>query len=373
MGRRANGEGSIGRTSDGRWWARVSLPDGRRKALYGKTRAEVAAKLAAVLKATHDGTVVPSDRLTAGAFFAQWLDGHKAAVRHRTWKRYEGLLRLHAIPFIGRRRLNRLEPHHLQSLYSERMHVLSPASVRQLHAVLRRALEDTFRWDLVSRNVASLVKPPRVPRFEIKPWSSEQAQVFLQAARGNRFEALYTLAITTGMREGEMLGLHWDEVDLEYGHLQVRYSLEWQTGGQHRFHEPKTNRSRRRIRLPAVTIQALREHRARQAEERLRLGPSWNATNLVFPNVIGGPMRPSNLIRNSFQPILRASGLPVIRFHDLRHTAATILLVRGVHPKVVSEMLGHASIQITLDTYSHVLPEMQAQATAAMDAAFGQF
>jgi integrase len=351
----------------------MCIRDRRRKAVYGKTRAAVAAKLTSVLKASQDGTMVPSDQLTVERFLKRWLDGHKAAVRHRTWVRYEGLIRLHALPFIGSRRLNRLEPHHIQSLYTERLGTLAPASVRQLHAVLRRALDDAFKWDLVTRNVATLVNPPRVPRFEIRPWSSAQANAFLTAARGDRFEALYVTAVTTGMREGELLGLHWKHVDLEQGHIQVLYSLEWQTGGRYTLHEPKTHRSRRRIKMPAITIAALREHRARQAEERLRLGPNWNGIDLVFPNVLGGPMRPSNLIRNSFKPILRESGLPHIRFHDLRHTAATILLLNGVHPKVVSEMLGHASIQITLDTYSHVLPEMQAQATAAMDTAFGQF
>jgi integrase len=219
---------------------------------------------------------------------------------------------------------------------------------------------------MVARNVAVLVSPPRVPRYEISPLSPAQARALLEAATGERFDALYVLALTTGMRLGELLGLRWRAVDLDGGMLQVHYTLLRLTDGL-QLREPKTPQSRRRIALTATAIAALRQHRSRQAAQRLRLGSVWDDRDLVFPNEIGQPIEQSNLLRRSFWPLLEKAGLPRMRFHDLRHTCATLLLRQGVHVKVVSELLGHSSIKITLDIYSHVLPDMQQQAVSAMD------
>ncbi|TAK59369.1 MAG: site-specific integrase, partial [Dehalococcoidia bacterium] len=212
-----------------------------------------------------------------------------------------------------------------------------------------------------------LVDPPRSCQPEITTLSREQARALLSAARHDRFEALYVLALTTGMRQGELLALRWRDIDLDTCCLNVRGSLQRSTLGL-AIGDPKTRKSRRRIELSAAAVEALSRHQQQQERERLDQGPAWQEQGLVFANELGRPMEAGNLVRRSFRPLLRAAGLPRIRFHDLRHTAATLLMGQNVPPKVVSEMLGHSQVGITLDLYSHVTPTMQRQATAAMDA-----
>jgi integrase len=195
----------------------------------------------------------------------------------------------------------------------------------------------------------------------------EDARRLLDAASGDRLEALYVLALTTGLREGELLGLKWRDVRLEERALEIRGSLQRVSAGLVVV-EPKTKQSRRRVGLTDAALVALRRHRVRQAEERLSLGAAWPNSDLVFTDEVGGPIDATKLLRNSFVPLLKTAGLGAMRFHDLRHTAATLLLGRGIHPKIVSEMLGHSQVGITLDLYSHVTPTMQREATAAMDA-----
>ncbi len=366
--RRGNGEGSIYKRADGRWEARVSLDNGRRKAFYGRTRPEVSQKLAAALKARQDGLPAISERQTIRQYLGHWLESTRPSLRPKTWLRYEQLLRLHVVPEIGNVRLVRLTPQHLQKLYAGRLEAgLSPASVVQLHAVLRRALGRAARWDLVTRNVAGLVTPPRLERREMSTLSPEQARSLLDAADGDRLEALYTLAVTTGMRQGEILALRWREVDLDGGSLQVKATLQRNHEG-FVFAEPKTAHSRRQVALAGAVVRGLHRHRVRQAEERLQIGTAWEDNDLVFANEVGRPIEATNLRNRSFWPLLKRAALPRIRFHDLRHTAATLLLGEGMHPKIVSEMLGHSKIAITLDLYSHVTPTMQRQAAETMDA-----
>lgn len=370
---RGNGEGNIRRRTDGRWEGRVSLPNGKRKSYFGRTREEVAAKLVEGLKAAKDNLPVPSERITVGAFLAEWLAGVRSTVRPHTAVRYEQSIRLHVLPRIGRLPLARLEPKHLQALYAACLaDGLAPATVRMVHAVVGRALGDAVRWGNVTRNVALLVTPPRVKHAEIRPLTAEQAQQLLEAARGTRWEAFYVLAVTTGMREGELLGLCWSDVNLDSGELSVRHTLRRMPGVGLQLLEPKTDHSRRRVRLSATAVLALRKHRAGQAAERLRRGPAWEDQGLVFPAESGRPMDAGNLTRWSFWPLLTKAGLPRIRVHDLRHTAATLLLSKGVNPKVVSELLGHSKVGITLDVYSHVVPDMQERAAEAMDAILGR-
>ena len=309
-------------------------------------------------------------RLTVAEFLQQWLEAHKAAVRPRTWTRYEEYVRRHAIPAIGQVALSKLTPQRLQQLYADRLQVgLSPSTVHHLHAVLRTALAQAERWELVARNVATLVDPPRLERHEMRTLSPEEARVLLETVRGERLEVLYVLALSTGMRQGELLGLRWRDVNLESGTLQVRQALHATRDG-YIFSEPKTHRSRRLIQLGQRAVGALRRHRVAQAAERLRVGSAWKDNDLVFANEIGRPMDPSNLLKR-FRRLLEDAGLPRLRFHDLRHTAATLLLGEGVHPKVVSDLLGHAQIGITLDLYSHVTPTMQQAAADALDAVLG--
>jgi integrase len=367
--RRANNEGTIYKRQDGRWVAAVVLPGGKRKSLYGKTRQEVAQKLTVALKTVQDGLPIASDQLTVERFLCDWLQSVQPGIRPSTHRRYEQLLRIYAVPVLGALRLSRLEPRHVQQLYTQCLAQGSaPATVRQLHAVLRRALGQAVKWGTLPRNVATVVTPPRVQRHDMTPLSTDQVKALLSAAHGERFEGLYVLAITTGMRLGELLGLRWQDVDLPGSTLHVRHTLvRTPTGWQ--LAEPKTDRSRRRITLGPRAIEALRHHRSRQAAERLRMGPIWQEQDLIFANEIGKPMDAGNLLHRSLWPLLQKAELPRFRFHDLRHTAATLLLGQGVHVKIVSELLGHSTVGLTLDVYSHVLPDMQQQAAVAMEKA----
>lgn len=223
---------------------------------------------------------------------------------------------------------------------------------------------------MIVRNPCDGVTPPRPARSEMHPLTQEQATAFLAATRDHRHHALYVLALSTGMRQGELLGLRWQDVDLDAGQLGVRRTLQRQREAGLVFSEPKTARSRRTIELSRPAVVALREHRRKQLETRLQLGPEWQDHGLVFTGLFGSPVDPSHQTA-VFKQALKEAGLPVIRFHDLRHTAATLLLSRGVHPKVVSEMLGHTTITLTLDTYSHLVPTMHQQAPREMDALFG--
>jgi integrase len=238
--------------------------------------------------------------------------------------------------------------------------------VNHLHTVLHTAFAQAVRWGLVSRNVVALARPPRKVHLEVVALTAEQARTLLACAAGHRFEALFVLALKTGMRRGELLALHWQDVDLEAGVLQVRGTLRRTRAGL-AIGTPKTASARRKVALSAGSVAALRRHRARQDEERRRLGDGWQDFGLVFPNGLGRPMEPRDFLFSHFRPLLVAAGLPPITFHALRHTAATLLLGQGEHPKVVQELLGHAQVSITLDRYSHMTPTLMSGAAATMD------
>jgi integrase len=216
-----------------------------------------------------------------------------------------------------------------------------------------------------------MVEVPRMRHHKMKTLSEAQAQHLLAVAHGDRLEALYVLALATGMRQGELLALRWHDVDLEGASLQVRASVHYTKAG-YLFEEPKTKYSRRRIALSRISVEALRDHRVRQLAERLEVGPAWDDMDLVFPKPVGRPIDGVSMVKLRFYPLLERAGLPRIRFHDLRHTAATLLLGRSINPKVVSEMLGHSHVSVTLGIYSHVMPHMQQQAAEAMDQALGR-
>jgi integrase len=371
MSKRGNGEGSITQLTDGRWQARISLDGGARKALYGKTRAEVASKLTAALRDRDRGVPVLGEKQTVGTYLATWLDASKHRVKPRTYERYAELIAVHVTPSLGRVALAKLSPQHVQRLYTAKLDEgLSSTTVHHIHAVLRTALAHAEKQGLVARNVVKLTTPPRMRRIEMHTLTSEQAQKLLATAKGDRLEALYVLALSTGMRQGELLALRWADVDLERATLRVTATLQRTRAGV-MLAPPKTHRSRRQIALPPMAVEALRAHRSRQEDERQFLGEAWEPLDLVFPNQHGAPIRNNNLLVDSYFPLLQRAGLPRIRFHDLRHTCATLLLGRGVPVKVVSELLGHASIAITLDVYAHVLPDMQAQAAREMQAMLG--
>ena len=370
--KRGNNEGNIKRRSDGRWEARLTTRDGTRKSFYGRTRQEVARRLTEALRDQHQGLPIVGDRQTVEQYLMSWLELVKSTIKLSTWIRYERFVRRDALPTLGAITLSKLSPQHLQALYAARLAAgAATTTVIHLHALLHLALDEALRLGLVQRNVTNLVNPPRRVREEMKALTPEQARRFLEVAAETPLEAFYVLAVMTGMRIGELLALKWRDVDLDRHTAQVRATVQ-RLGPSLSFSEPKSARSRRKVALPQMAVEALRRHRASQAEERLALGPAWDDLDLVFPNGVGRPMEHSNLRIRSFQPLLMKAELPKIRLHDLRHTAATLLLLQGVHVKVVSEMLGHASIAITLDLYSHVLPDMQREATAAMDRLFSE-
>lgn len=371
MKRRANGEGTVRQRKDGRWEIQVVLPSGERKSLYARTQREVLEKKKAELERAGNGLPSGSEKQSVAEYLTTWLEGSRARVRLSTWTRYAIFIRKDVIPELGRVHMSQLTPAHLQRLYVQMLDAgRSPTSVRHLHALLHHALGDAAKWGIVPRNIVPLVDPPRAPRHEMRALDEYQARVLLEAAADDRLEALYVLAVTTGMREGELFGLRWKDLDVEKRMLQVRQTVSW-AGGSPRFGEPKTAKSRRRIELTALAIAAVKDHRRRQLEERLRAAGGWQDLDLVFTNEIGSTLHPSNMTNRSFRPLLARAGLPRIRFHDLRHTAATIPLARGVPAKIVSEMLGHSSVAVTLDIYSHVTPTMQQAAASVMDAALG--
>jgi integrase len=369
MGKRANGEGSIYKRKDGRYCATISIEGGRRKAFYGAKREEVADQLAAALKSRTDGLPTVSERQTTASYLRDWLASVESSLRPNTYASYRASLEKHVIPRIGSVRLARLTPGDVQRVYSHCLSGgLSLSTVRRVHAIVHKALEQATKWGLVARNVAHLVQAPRPEHHEIATLSRDHVRAVLDAARGDRFEALYVLAVTTGMRQGELLALRWQDVSLDAGSAQVRATMQRTRQNGLSRSEPKTNGSRRHVSLTRAAVEALQRHRTAQAAERLRMGAAWAHNDLVFPNECGRPVSASNMLRRSFFPLLKRAGVPRVRFHDLRHTAATLMLGESIHPKVVAEMLGHSRISTTLDLYSHVTPTMQRQATEALDA-----
>jgi integrase len=349
--------------------------DGRRRYVSGKNKTEAQRALRQAMADADRGLIFDADNLKVEEYLDRWLsDSVRDTVKATTFERYEQITRLHLKPALGRVKLKSLTPAHVRSLYREKLEAgLSSRTVRYIHTTLHKALKQAVMDGLIPRNVTESVKPPQPTREEIHPLTPEQAKLLLQVAHeiGDRLEALYVLAIHTGLRQGELLGLKWDDVDLEDGSLQVRRTLTITKSGPV-FTAPKTTSSRRSVKLTSNATEALKSHLERQLAEIDRVGSLWcpgDADGLIFASETGEPLDRRAVTKQEFKPLLRRVGLPEIRFHDLRHTCATLLLTRNVNPKIVSEMLGHSSIAITLDTYSHVLPNMRDQAAAAMEEA----
>ena len=374
MGRRGNGEGTITRRKDGRWEAKYTAHTAegpKRRALYGKTRKEVADKLVRALTDSASGYTFDTETMTVGEYLDRWLnDSDRGSVRTSTYERHEQIVRLHLKPAFGRVKLAKLTPAHVQGLYRHKLDSgLSPATVQKIHVVLHKALAQALKWNLIPRNAADAVKAPRPAAEEMRPLSPDEARKLMEAAQGDKLEALYVLAVHTGMRQGELLALKWDDVDLNEGVIRIRRTLA-RSGGRIALGEPKTKGGRRPVYLTGAAVEALRTHLDRQLEDIERLGDLYRDHGLVFTSEVGTLINPTNLRRRSFAPLLEKAGLTRIRFHDLRHTCATLLLTRNVHPKYVQELLGHATVAITLDTYSHVIPGMGNHTARAMEDVF---
>ena len=364
MARRGHGEGSIYERNDGRWAASITLEGRKRKTFYGKTRKEVQEQLKTALHQQQQGTLVTGPRQKVEQFLIHWLENiQKPTIRPRSYIYYRDLIHKHILPVLGRYQLPKLSPEHVEALYAQKLKEgLSASTVHSIHTVLHKALNTAVRRHLLTRNVCEEVSLPRKTRYEIHPLMPEQVQQFLAALADHRLKALYILALATGMRLGELLGLKWQDINLAENALQVRRTLSYVNNVGYSEHEPKTEKSRRSILLPAFVTAELKAHRARQLEEKLKVGALWENKDLVFCNSMGGYLHPTSSIQKNFWAILKKAGLPRIRFHDLRHSAATLLLGMGVHPKIVQEILGHSNISMTMNTYSHVLPTMQKEA-----------
>jgi integrase len=349
----------------------AQTPDGpKRKYVYGRKYGEVQRKLAEAMGDAARGIVVDDKNLTVSEYLDRFLeDVQRGSVRGSTYSRDKYLVTNHVKPALGRVKLKNLSAMHLQRLYREKQDAgLSASTVQKVHHVLHKALDQALKWDLIPRNSADAVKAPTPAPKEMHPLSVQEARRLLDTASGDRLEALYVLGVTTGMRRGELLGLKWTDVDLENGRLSIRRALTRTDEGKYvALTEPKTKGSRRTVKLTQRAVQALRSHLERQLVEIEAAGDLYGDDGLVFATEAGTPINPSNLRQRSFTPLLKRSSLPHIRFHDLRHTCATLLLSKGVHPKFVQELLGHATIAITLDTYSHVMPGMGNQTARAME------
>ena len=306
----------------------------------------------------------PSERLTLGAYLERWLeDVVKPGVRPRTYGSYRELARLYVLPMLGGVPLRTLQPAQLQHLYGALLaRGLAPKTVRNVHGVLHRALAQAVDWGLAARNVAAVVQAPKVEHPEAAALGPEEVARLLAAARDTRWAALLTVAVATGLRQGELLGLRWADLDLDAGVLHVRRQL----GRDKTFAPPKTSRGRRRVELPELAIEALRAHRRHQDEERGGHGPAYEEQDLVFCTHPGRPLGWRNVTR-AFKGLLRQARLPDMPFHALRHTTASLLFLQRVHPKVVQEQLGHSRIGITLDLYSHLFPSLGKEAANRLD------
>jgi integrase len=327
--------------------------------------------LNALLREMDLGTFVEPTGMTVNEYLDQWLQASaKSRVRERTYTWYVELLKSYVRPALGAKKLSEVKPLDVQALYSSLQEKgLSAKTVRHAHTTLSTALTQAVRWRMLVQNPALMVKPPRQTRKEMQALSPEEAARFLVAASQDRWGVLFCLALTTGMRPEEYLGLQWKDVELDKGTVMVQRTLVWRRkGGGWYFAEPKTARSRRTIPVPASLVRGMREHRRRQAEQRLKTGPKYQHHDLVFATAEGSPLMPRNLLSRHFKPTLKRAELPgSIRLYDLRHTCATLLLSAGENPKVVSERLGHASVAMTLDVYSHVLPTMQQAAADRLE------
>ena len=369
--KRGQGEGSIYKRKDGRWVGVVNLgyQNGKlnRKYYYGETRKDVSDKLTAALSDLQKNLMPVPERQTVEQFLEQWLsDCVKPAVRPRTFDSYSQLVRLYLSPALGKIKLAKLTPQHVQALMKKLLaKELSPRTVQYTRSVLRRALEQALRWGYVARNVASLVDSPRIQRPDITPMSVEDAKKFLQAMKGDKLEALFSVALAMGLRQGEALGLRWQDIDFDSHIIRVRVNLQ-RINKKFELVELKTKSSRRDLPMIDRIASALRTHKTRQLQDKLLAGSSWQETGLVFTTRTGAPFHQSN-VNGKYQALLIKAGLPHFRFHDLRHSCASLLLVQGVPLKTISDILGHSGIRTTADYYAHIAPEMRRDALDMMN------
>jgi integrase len=340
-----------------------------------ETKRDASRALTEILASLQAGAYVEPSKQTVAGFMREWLSATKATVRPSTWASYRLMVESHIVPGLGAMSLQQLAPSMLNAFYAELLASgrrdgkggLSARTVRYVHMIVRRSLSQAVHWQRLTRNVADQADPPHPHAGqEMRTWTALELRTFFEHVSTDRFYAAFVLAGTTGMRRGEVLGLRWRDLDLDAGRAAIRQTL-LSVGYAVLFSTPKTAKGRRSIALDAVTVASLREHRRRQLEERLAFGRGYGDQDLVFVREDGSPVHP-DYFSERFERAEKDAGLPRIRLHDLRHTHATLALQAGVHAKVVSERLGHATVGITLDTYSHAIPAMEEEAAARVAA-----
>ncbi|MFC9258646.1 tyrosine-type recombinase/integrase [Streptomyces hydrogenans] len=367
--RNPNGAGTITQRKDGRFQAAVYVlqPDGTRarKFAYGKTWAECDVKRRALLDAVDNSVPVPTRSAKLSEWLPYWLDNVvKPRRKLSTYDKYEAHVRLYLVPGIGSKRLESLSVADVRRFLVQLEKKTTAATAKESHRVLRTALTAACREELISRNVASLVEPPRPKARELSPWSLDETLDFLAASRRDPLYATFVLAIAMGLRRGELVGLRWADIDLDKRVLYVRQQTQRRRGVL--YDDDPKGRRRRTVPLPAMCIAPLRWHRMRQTEQRAKAGERWEEGGYVFTTASGRPVEPRNVYR-SFTRVAASAGLRVIRLHDARHGTATLLTAAGVAPRVVMEILGHSQISITMDVYTHVVQDTQREAISHMD------
>jgi integrase len=373
--RRGHGDGSIYQRGDGLWTAYARLETGKRRYVYSKTRAEVALKLKKLQKDIDARTVVTARAETVQAFLQHWLSvrAGRKDIKPGTVASYRNHL-VCVFPHIGHVKLTKLTPDTLQTMCNVLLETRKPSTVHAMLTILNTAFSDAIRWQRLARNPCKSVVLPTAEKHEGPVLTGEQAQSLLIAAKGHRLECFLHLALATGLRKGELLALKWSDIDFETRLLKVSRNAVYlpdDETGHYKMSEgtPKSRAGKRTIRLPQFAVNALSSHKVRQLEQRLAAGASWNDTGLIFCNGKGTYYSLSAL-DTQFKRLVVGAGLPAMRIHDLRHSAATLLLKMGVPMKVIQEILGHASFNVTANTYSHVLMEMQDSAMDKMDGLF---
>lgn len=367
--RNPNGAGSIWQRKDGRFEARVYVPqpDGtrKRKTVYGSTWDECDEKRQELVRRDRQGIPTPSRSAKLSEWLPYWLEEYIRPQRKRTtYVKYEMHVRLYLVPLLGSRRLESLTTANVRQMISNVTEQASAATAKEAHRVLRTALTAACRDELISRNVVKLVPAPRVEPRELRPWSLDETVTFLEAARTDPLYPAFVLAVALGLRRGEILGLQWRDVDLDRRTLTVRTTLN--RGGKELYLDTTKNRRARVIPIPLMCVAPLRWQRLRQAASRDAIGTDWHDSDHVFTTRSGRPIEPRNLYR-SFLRIAASAGLPQVRLHDTRHGCASLLFAAGVAPRTVMEILGHSQIAVTMNVYTHVSDDNRREAMGHMD------
>jgi integrase len=371
-------KGSIRERSPGRWAIIIDDPNSptrkRRWHSFKGTKRGAQIECARLISEIQNGSYLAPDKTTFAEFAERWLTHVKSQVSPKSHERYSEIMRKNVVPLIGAVVLTKLKPAVISEAYARALESgrrdgtggLSPRTVHHMHRLIRQSLAQAVKWELLTRNPADAVDPPRVERTAMNTYSLPQTGELIDAMRGTRLFVPTLLAVLLGMRRGEIAALRWKAVDLDTGQLAVIESAE-QMNGTVRLKPPKNGRSRT-VALATTITEELHAHRAAQAQELLKLGVRLTEDHFVCTHADGRMMQPT-WITHEWIALISETGLPRIRFHDLRHAHATHMLAGGIHPKIASERLGHSKVGITLDLYSHVMPGMQENAAAQVDAA----